>query len=79
MRFEYYPDTDTLYIQLQDGPGADAHEVAPNIVLDFNAAGEVIGIEIEHASQRTDLMNFQLSSFPVYRPANSPILQSEVA
>lgn len=79
MRFEYFPDTDTLYIQLQDGPGADAQEVAPNLVLDFNAAGEVIGIEIEHASQRTDLMNFQLSSFPVHRPAGSPALESEAA
>jgi uncharacterized protein YuzE len=77
MRFEYYPDTDTLYIQLQDGPGADAQEVAPNIVLDFNAAGEVIGIEIEHASQRTDLMNFQLSSFPVHLTAGSQVFQSE--
>ena len=65
MRFEYYPETDTLYIQLQEGPGADAQEVASDIVLDFNEAGEVIGIEIEHASERTDLKNFQLSALPV--------------
>ena len=64
MRFEYYPGTDTLYIQLRDESGADAQEVAPNVVLDFNAAGEVIGIEIEHASERTDLKNFQISSIP---------------
>jgi len=77
MRFEYYPDTDTLYIQLQEGADADAQEVAPNIVLDFNEAGEVIGIEIEHASQRTDLMNFQHSSFPLQRHATPQALQSE--
>jgi len=71
MRFEYFPDTDTLYIQLQTGPGADAQEVAPDIVFDFNEAGEVIGIEIEHASQRTDLMNLQLSSFPIHSTAAS--------
>ena len=65
MRFEYFHETDTLYIELQTGPGTDAQEVAPNIVLDFNETGEVIGIEIEHASQRTDLKNLQLSSFPV--------------
>lgn len=65
MRFEYYPETDTLYIQLQEGPGAAAQEVASDIVLDFNEAGEVIGIEIEHASERTDLKNFQLSALPV--------------
>ena len=65
MRFEYFSETDTLYIALQEGPGVDAREVAADIVLDFNAAGEVIGIEIEHASERTDLKNFQLSAFPI--------------
>lgn len=64
MRIEYFPDTDTLYIQLQEGPGADAHEVASDIVFDFNDAGDVIGIEIEHASERTDLANFQVSAIP---------------
>ena len=64
MRFEYFPETDTLYIEFQAGPAADAQEVAPDIVLDFNGAGEVIGIEIEHASERTDLQNFQLSALP---------------
>jgi uncharacterized protein YuzE len=65
MRLEYYPDTDTLYIQLREVPGADAQQVAADIVLDFNDAGEVIGIEIEHASQRMDLGAFHLSSVPV--------------
>lgn len=31
MRFEYFPETDTLYTQLQEGPGADAQTVAPDI------------------------------------------------
>jgi uncharacterized protein YuzE len=64
MRLEYFPDTDTLYIQLRDVPGADAHEVAEDIVLDFGESGEVVGIEIEHASQRMDLSDFQLTSIP---------------
>jgi uncharacterized protein YuzE len=65
MRLEYFPDTDTLYIQLRDVAGADAQEVAEDIVLDFNESGEVIGIEIEHASQRMDLGDFQLSALPI--------------
>lgn len=75
MKFEYYPDTDTLYIQLQEGPGVDAHEVAPDTVLDYNENGDVIGIEIEHASKRIDLMNLQLSSLPLQagkQPVTSP-------
>jgi uncharacterized protein YuzE len=69
MRLEYFPDTDTLYIQLRNVPGADAREVSEDIVLDFNEAGEVVGIEIEHASQRMDLSDFHLSAFPTSEAA----------
>lgn len=68
MRLDYYPETDTLYIELRDGPGADAREVARDIVLDLNEAGEVVGIEIDHASERADLNMLQLSSFPAQSP-----------
>jgi uncharacterized protein YuzE len=71
MRLEYYSDTDTLYIQLRDEPGADAQEVADDVVLDLNAADDVVGIEIEHASQRIDLRDFHLSSIPTTSAAPS--------
>ncbi|HYO24301.1 MAG TPA: DUF2283 domain-containing protein [Lacipirellulaceae bacterium] len=72
MRLEYFRDTDTLYIQLRNAPGADAQEVAEDIVLDFDDAGAVIGIEIEHASMRMDLSDFHLASMPaVAAPPNS--------
>ena len=65
MRFEYFADTDTLYITLREGPGADAQETADGVVLDLDAEGRVVGIEVEHASERADLDNFQLASFPL--------------
>lgn len=65
MRFEYYPDTDTLYIELREGPGADAHEVAPDMVLDLDEAGQVIGIALEHASTKTDLNTVSLAALPL--------------
>jgi uncharacterized protein YuzE len=65
MKITYFPETDTLYIELKAGPGADAREVAPDVVLDLNASNEVIGIEIEQASKRTDLMNLGQGTIPV--------------
>ncbi|NNE45999.1 MAG: DUF2283 domain-containing protein [Rhodothermales bacterium] len=65
MKFEYYSDTDTLYISLRDEPGTDAREVAPDIVLDVSDSGDVVGIEIERASTRTDLSEVKLSHLPV--------------
>lgn len=64
MTLEHYPDTDTLYIALRPGPGVDAEEVAPDVVLDFDAEGNVIGVTIEHASQRTDLSSFSVMKMP---------------
>lgn len=71
MRVEYYPDTDTLYIQLRDEPGADAKEVAEDIVFDFNSSADVVGIEIEHASHRINLHDFHLASIPLASSAPS--------
>lgn len=64
MTFEHYPDTDTLYIALRSGTSADAAEVAPDVIFDFDDAGEVIGMTIEHASERADLSSFSVSKIP---------------
>lgn len=65
MKFEYYSDTDTLYIRLRDEPGADTREVAPDTVLDINDEGQVVGIELERASERADLTRLEITALPV--------------
>lgn len=67
MKLSYYPDTDTLYVAFRDRPGVDSEEVAPGIVLDFDADGSPIGIEVEDASKRVDLSSLEVSSFPESR------------
>ena len=64
MTFEYYPDTDTLYIALRPGSSVDAAEVAPDVVFDFDESGDVLGMTIEHASQRADLSSFSVTKIP---------------
>ena len=65
MIFEYYPNTDMLYIKLTDGVSTESEEVAPGIVLDFDEHERVIGIEIEDASTYIDLSRLDLSALPV--------------
>jgi uncharacterized protein YuzE len=65
MVFEYYPDTDMLYIKLADGISIESEEVAPGIVLDFNEHNRVIGVEIEDASKFIDLSRLELRALPV--------------
>ena len=69
MQVEYFPDTDTLTIALRTAESADAAEVAPDVVLDYDADGNVIGVTIEHASQRADLGSISLSQIPALASA----------
>ena len=65
MIFEYYPDTDMLYIKLSEGVSTESEEVAPGIVLDFDKQNRVIGVEIEDASKRIDLSRLELRALPI--------------
>ena len=68
MKFRYYPETDSLYIELSDelpAPGACVREVAPGVVLDFDAEDRLVGIDIDHASTIANLSRLDVESLPV--------------
>jgi uncharacterized protein YuzE len=65
MKFHYYPETDTLYIDLSKKVSADSIEVAPGVVLDFDADGNITGIDIDHASKIIDLTHLEAESLPI--------------
>ena len=55
MKLDYFPDTDSLYIDFRQQPSVGSIEVADGIVLDFYASGELVGIDIGNASSTVDL------------------------
>ena len=65
MRLSYHADTDSLYIHLVDYPGVEAREVAPGIVIDFDAEGKPVGIDIDHAQNVLDLTTLEAESLPL--------------
>ena len=65
MKFHYYPETDSLYIDLSEKPSADSREIAPGVVLDFDAEGQLVGIDIDHASKVANLSRLEVESLPV--------------
>lgn len=54
MRVRYDPRTDTLSIVLGSQPVVESDEEKPGIILDFDAAGNVVSLEILDASTRID-------------------------
>lgn len=65
MKFHYYPETDSLYIDLAERVAADSEEVAPGVVLDFDAEGRLVGIDIDQASKIVDLSRLEAESLPL--------------
>ena len=65
MIFEYFPDTDMLYIQLNEGVSVESEEIAPGVVIDLDDQGSIIGIEIEDASDRFNLSRLELKGLPL--------------
>jgi uncharacterized protein YuzE len=66
MKFDYYPETDSLYIDLAERAGVDSQEVAPGVVLDFDEDGRLVGIDIDHASELVDWSRLELGSLPLH-------------
>jgi len=65
MKLHYYPETDTLYIELKPTPGAETREVADGLVVDLDDQGEVVGFDIDSASKRFDLSRLETVALPL--------------
>jgi uncharacterized protein YuzE len=65
MKLHYYAETDSLYIELTSNVGAESKEVAPGLVVDFDASGEVVGFDIDHASVKFDLTTLEAVDLPL--------------
>lgn len=65
MKFNYDKTTDSLYIELSEKPSVDSNEVSNGIVLDFDESGNLVGIDVQHASTNVDLKHLETGSLPL--------------
>ena len=64
MKLNYYPDTDSLYIDLSEQASVESHEISEGVVLDYDAHGKLVGIDIDNASAKVELRKIILSKLP---------------
>lgn len=64
MKLHYYPETDSLYIELKSVPGTETREIVEGLVVDLDAKGDVVGFDIDHASRKFDLSKIETIALP---------------
>jgi uncharacterized protein YuzE len=64
VKLNYYPETDSLYIDLSSRPSSESREVSEGVVLDYDEDGNLVGIDIDNAARKLDLNEFVLSRLP---------------
>ena len=65
MRLVYDAKTDSLYMDVADATSADSREVAEGVVIDFDAEGNIVGIDIDHASTKLNLRTLEADGLPI--------------
>lgn len=64
MKLNYYPETDSLYIDLSEMPSVESREISEGVILDYDADGKLIGIDIDNASHKVEMERLILSKLP---------------
>ena len=65
MKLHYHPETDSLYVEFRSGPGVETREVCDGLNVDLDAAGGVVGFDIDQASRRLDLSTLEAEALPL--------------
>ncbi len=64
MKLNYYPETDSLYIDLVNRASVESREISEGVVLDYDTDGNLVGIDIDNASRKLDLEELVLTRLP---------------
>ncbi len=63
MKLKVDQKADALYLRLDNSKIVESEEVSPEVVCDFNAANEVVGVEILNLSKRLSQLNLRELQF----------------
>ncbi len=69
MKVQYFADTDTVYVLLNDTPVFEARDLDENTLIDVDVDGNLVAITIEHARERADIANFVFQQVATPTPA----------
>lgn len=59
MKIQYFPETDTLAIELTTKPIAATDSITDDLILDYDSEGKVVAITLDNYSKNVDTLNLQ--------------------
>jgi len=65
MKINYYPDTDSLYIEFTEKESSESIEISEGIVLDYDREGILVGMDIDNAGGKVNLKEIILNKLPL--------------
>lgn len=63
MNIKYYKETDSLYIEMSKKDSSETTEVSAGVNIDFNQDGNIVGINIDNASKKTEFKRVDYLQF----------------
>jgi len=64
MKIQYFPDTDTLAIELTSKPIISTEAITDDLILDYDTAGKIVAITLDNYSKNVDTINLQTLDLP---------------
>jgi len=65
MKLSYYPDTDSLYIDVSERTSVESRGISEGVIVDYDDQGNLVGIDIDNASRKVALKELILSRLPL--------------
>jgi uncharacterized protein YuzE len=65
MKIQYFPDTDTLAIELTTHPVVATDAITDDLILDYDSDGKVVAITLDNYSKNVETVDLQALGVPV--------------
>ena len=65
MKIQYFPETDTLAIELTSKPVTSTDAIMDDLILDYDNQGKLVAITLDNYSKNVDSVNLQSLDLPL--------------
>jgi YD repeat-containing protein len=65
MKIQYFPETDTLAIELTSKPVTSTNTITDDLILDYDDQGKIVAITLDNCSKNVDSVNLQALDLPL--------------